>query len=153
MTDFKRRIHRRRRVLQGLAFATAGWLVIVMAALFWSPLWPQGRPIILSIRGKPTVIAQISTFEAWRSQVEIALASYFLYVKSFLMFRRSRFYDRLGASVIAVNVSFAVLYEVGVAFALWPTLQAHRWVREIVTNALLVFLVWGMFELLRTEDE
>jgi hypothetical protein len=143
---------RRRRVIQGVGLATVCWLVVAVAALFWPPLWPTARPIILSVHGEPMVIGHISTFEAWRNQVDFFLVSYFLYLKAWLMFRRSRFYDRLGSSVIVVNAVFAVLYEVGVAFALWPTLQKYRWGREIITDLLLVVVLWGFYELLRSED-
>lgn len=153
MSRLKRRLHKRRRVLQGIGIATLGWLIIAVAVWIWPPIWPSGRPIILSIEDKPTVVGHISAFEAWRQQLAIMLVSYFLYLKSWLMFRRSRFYDRLGVSVIAVNLMFAILYELSVAFALWPVLQTHRWARELLIDTLLVFVVWGTFELMRTEDE
>lgn len=139
--------------MQGLVLATVCWSVIAVAALIWEPNWPQARPLYVFADGQFKMVGHVSTFEAWRGQGVTLLISYFLFLKSWLMFRRSRFYDRLGISVIAVNVCFALVYELTLAWALWPVLQQYRWGREIVIYTLLMVILWSSFELMLTDDE
>lgn len=146
------RFHRKQTVIEGLTLATSCWLIIAVAIVIWPPHWPEAQPILRMIDGRLTLVGRISAFEAWRGQLATFLISYFLFLKLWLMFRRSRFYDRLGVSVIAVNFCFAMLYELSVAWALWPSLQSHRWTREIIINVLILVIIWGLFELVMTED-
>lgn len=105
------------------------WSVGGAIATYFDPRWPTNQ-------------AQ------W---IDFAIVIYivqFLAIKSFLMWARTRVWQRLGASLIAVNVAFAVLYLAAILFTLWPALAGSAWVRRGLRGEVALAVTWSGLELI-----
>lgn len=90
------------RVLMGVVSL---WAIGGIVSSFFGPRWPEGR-------------------DAWFDFALVLFIVTFLSIKAFLMWSRTKVWQRLGASLIAVNIAFAMLYLVAITYALWPSLYA-----------------------------
>lgn len=113
------------------------WAVLVAFGLWHDARWPQAA-------------------DARQNFAVFGLIVSFLLVKVILMAARTRTWTRLGASLIASNVAFALLYCYVMAAALWPVLATWTGFGWQAVDALRAFIVvavaWAAIELILTPD-
>lgn len=133
---------------QGLLLTAVLWAVLFGIALIHDGTrWPRATPEVRTINR-----AAVSRVEAWENFVLVVVIVTFLVMKSWAMARRTRRFDSLGASLIAANVAFAVVYTWIIASSLygWHTTP---WVTRLLLRwPLIVILAWGAWELARIPD-
>jgi hypothetical protein len=106
------------------------WLVLVVIAVWQDASLPTNR-------------------DGWAQFLVLCLVIEFLAVKSFLMARRMREWNWLTVSLIAANVTFAVVYLSVATRTLWPVwygrhVEIIRWASYV---SLALVLIWGIWEL------
>lgn len=144
--------HRRIGLAAQILILTAlAWVAFVACGLVFDGTWPHARP-------------GVSTSEAWQNFVAVAAIVEFLVIKAWLMARRTYRWTALGASLVAANVAFAVLYAWLITASLWPALGLKRVHLDAIVGTvtlggtavlrwgLLAVLAWSVWELLRSPD-
>jgi hypothetical protein len=119
-----------RMLMASLAF----WLGSAAAATWFSPRWPHGR-------------------DGWLGFGLAVLICEFLGVKIFQMAWPTTRWTRLGASLIAVNAGFLILYLYVIFATLWPVDGQSKWGAWLLRGELLAVLIWSVVELLRIQGE
>lgn len=125
-------LSRRMMLLEGVAVSAATWLLMAAMMLWFSPQRPAR--------------------DQWLDLALLAWIAQFLYVKSWLMFKRTRVFTRLGVSLIVANLAFGVAYQLSLAFTLWPELRMTSWLRDGIRVAVALAVTWGTVELTLTKD-
>lgn len=84
------------------------WAVLIGVGVAFDGAWPDGPAL-------------------WENFATVALIVTFLAAKSLLMAFRMRAWGALGASLVAVNAAFAVVYTFSLSITLWPSLRTLVW--------------------------
>lgn len=141
--------------LQGVALIVGMWAVIVLIGLVHDGTrWPRASTAIppnpeIGFRGLP---AQ-TLFDAWEGFVVLAAIVSFLLYKSYGMWRRTYKLDRLGVSLVAANLAFAVAYLYLMVAGLFAW-ESNIWItRFVLRYPLLIILGWGIIQLSKVPDE
>jgi hypothetical protein len=106
------------------------WLVLVVIAVWKDASLPSDR-------------------DGWAQFAVLCLVIEFLAVKALLMTRRMQGWAWLTVSLIAANVTFAVVYLSVATRTLWPVwygrhVEIIRWASYV---SLALVLIWGIWEL------
>ena len=149
---------RLRLALQGLGLSLAGWGVLALCVLLLDGRLPHGRP------GLPQHgIRPLSTEGAWESFATAVVLVESLWLRGWLMLRRTRVWTWLGASIIAVDLLFAAVYLYAIVNQMWPAVggwsdevRLGRWLVTLTASnlirwTLIAVNLWGIAELLRDD--
>lgn len=131
------------------------WRLVTRAALLIAACWTLLVGLGFALDGAWPV-----GHEAWENFLTLGLIVTFLLGKAALMALRTRVWGSLGASLVAVNLTFAVLYGYGMAATLWAGLRTTAWhplgwqVRPVdfLRWSLIVTCLWAIWELVRVPD-
>lgn len=134
--------------IQGVIAAAILWTILFgIAFVHEGTRWPHATPAVPVLHR-----AAVSRYEAWENFILVVVIVTFLFLKAWAMARRSRRVDGLGASLIAANVAFAIVYAWTIASQLygWHTTP---WITRLVLRwPLILVLAWGAWELSRIGD-
>lgn len=100
----------------------------------WGVLWPMGA-------------------EAWTQVLLLYLIALFSHNKALALFRQSQERDGLGWSIIGSNKTFGWAFLIGALFTLVPHLRAYRWLQWGAWAGLIVVIVWGTFQIVRSTGQ
>lgn len=133
---------------QGVLLAALFWAVFLGIALIHDGTnWPHATPPV-PVLHRPAV----SRTEAYENFSLVVLIVTFLLMKAWAMGRRTRRLDGLGASLIAANLAFAVVYTWTLASQLYGW-QTTPWITRLLLRwPLIVVLAWGAIELSSIPD-
>lgn len=125
----------RRMLVQGLSLSLVFWLVFLAIAHYGGATWPL-------------------TQDAWVTFVLLVVIVETLFLKIWVMIRRSVRFTRLGLSLIWFNVGFLVVYATALAFALWPDLRVSQpWINMWFLRLLVLSgCLWALVELVQLRD-
>jgi hypothetical protein len=112
-----------------ILWATAGIL-----ATFFDPHWPDED-------------------RRWYNFLLFAFVLEFLLIKTYRMIDNTIIWKRLGASLIAVNIAFSILYGVVLFLSLFPQFAQNEWLLRVVRGSLVGALAWSAYEVLRFPGE
>lgn len=162
---------RMRVAMKGLLLTLGIWLVFAIGAEALNASWPHAQPDIRScfdlkalsntkvLDGSTIASAfhiedckQQSRFSQWENFLTLTFIIEFLWLKSWMMTRMSRRFDRLGVSLIAANMAFSIAYLIGVIAFLFPH---WTWIdsgRELIRYGLILTLAYGLYQLLIVPD-
>lgn len=116
-------------ILRMLLVSTILWELVILAGIHFHAHWP-------------------ATEQRWVDFVLFSLIIQFLGVKTWLMATRTVRLTGLGASLIAANASFMLLYAIALFLNMWPQFVTERWLINGLRAELTIVLFWGMLELL-----
>jgi hypothetical protein len=142
---------------EGLALTAAMWVVLVGFALWHDGTrWPRPTNAIgqetatrLGVMPRPA----ITSVEAWENFGTLALIVEVFLLMAWASWRRTRRLDWLGAALITVFVTIAVVFlwsVAGVMFS-WQTTPEVR--RFVVRGPVIAAAIFGIVQLCRIPDE
>lgn len=81
----------------------------------------------------------------------VVLLIVFYGVKAWLMWRRSGYVDRLGASLIVANATMALAFALELAWTLYPPWYRIEWLRWPVRALIAYAAGWALLEMWRAK--
>lgn len=142
-----------RTAAEGVALTATMWAVLLLIAVtHHGTFWPQAIPPVPPREGFPGRPG-FSRFEAWENFALLCLIVEFLLLKCYAMARRTRRLDGLGATLIAANLAFAVVYLYALGQMLYGW-QSSAWDRRLILRyPLVIVLIVGVVYLCAIPDE
>ena len=148
-----------RTAMKGLVLTLAMWAVLLGLAEWHGASWPHRQVNVATCFNRTTLeidyakCRYFSRSYQWSNFLLIGFIVEFLLLKAWMMAAMTKRWDRLGTSLIAANVMFAVLYLYALSISVFPSWSTTRTPLDVIRLGLVVVLIWGIVQLLLVPDQ
>lgn len=145
-------LSRKRSFLEAVGISLLAWAILGVCLLIWPPQYaPWNIPDLplFNADRTPHPITLKTPIDRFFALIYVAEI---IYIKAFMMWRRTIRPSSFSWSLIALNVAFAYAYEMAVAFAIWLTLAKHHDLRLINTGLVALVATWALIELFASDE-